>query len=172
VAVIASFYRAGSLVFGGGHVVLPLLRAELVPRHWIGDDAFLAGYGAVQAVPGPLFTFAAYLGVRIFPGRHAWVGGLACLAAIFLPAWLLIGGVLPFWHALRRERGIRAALQGANAAVVGVLLAALYDPVWTQSVHNWRDAVAAVLACGLLMGCRAPAWLLVLAAAAAGQWLL
>jgi len=172
VAVLASFYRAGALVFGGGHVVLPLLRAELVPRHWISDESFLAGYGAVQAVPGPLFTFAAYLGARILPGRHPWMGGLACLAAIFLPAWLLIGGVLPFWNSLRRQHWIQAALRGANAAVVGVLLAALYDPVWKQAVHSWQDAAVAAAACGLLMGPRAPALLVVLAAAVAGQWLL
>jgi chromate transporter len=171
-AVAASFYRTGALVFGGGHVVLPLLRAELVPRHWISDGSFLAGYGAVQAVPGPLFTFAAYLGTRIFAGPHGWEGGLLCLAAIFLPGWLLIGGMLPFWHALRRQRPVQAALRGANAVVVGVLLAALYDPVWTQSVHTGRDAAAAVLACGLLLALRTPAWLLVLLAAAAGQWLL
>jgi chromate transporter len=171
-AVAASFYRTGALVFGGGHVVLPLLRAELVPRHWIGDESFLAGYGAVQAVPGPLFTFAAYLGTRILGGPHAWAGGLLCLGAIFLPGWLLIGGMLPFWHALRHRRLVQAALRGANAAVVGLLLAALYDPVWTQSVRNGRDAGAAILACAVLMAWRVPAWLLVFLAAAAGQWLL
>jgi chromate transporter len=170
--VLASFSRAGSLVFGGGHVVLPLLRAELVPRHWISDEAFLAGYGAAQAVPGPLFSFAAYLGAVILPGRHPWHGAIACLFAIFLPGWLLISGILPFWQTLRRHSRIQGALRGASAAVVGVLLAALYDPIWIQGVHNWADAAAAVTAFALLTWGRTPAWLIVLTAAAAGQWLL
>jgi chromate transporter len=125
VAVFDGFYRAGSLVFGGGHVVLPLLRAEVVPNGWVKDDAFLAGYGAAQAVPGPLFTFAAYLGTMIRPGSKAWLEGVWCLLAIFLPAWLLIAGALPFWHQLRTKTWAQAGLRGANAAVVGVLLAAL-----------------------------------------------
>ena len=115
-AVFDSFYRAGSLVFGGGHVVLPLLRAEVVPNGWVGDDTFLAGYGAAQAVPGPLFTFAAYLGTTIHSGPNAWLGGLWCLLGIFLPAWLLIAGALPFWQQLRAKTWAQAALRGANAA--------------------------------------------------------
>jgi len=170
--ILASFFRAGALVFGGGHVVLPLLRAELVPRHWISDDAFLAGYGAVQAMPGPLFSFAAYLGAVMIPGRHPWLGGVACLLAIFLPGWLLVGGVWPYWQTLRAKPEIRGALAGANAAVVGVLLAALYNPVWLQSVHRGRDAAAAAVIFGLLKWGRVPVWLLVPAAAAAGQWLI
>ncbi|NBD08973.1 MULTISPECIES: chromate efflux transporter [Corallococcus] len=171
-AVFDSLYRAGSLVFGGGHVVLPLLRAEIVPRGWLTDDQFLAGYGAAQALPGPLFAFAAYLGAAMKPGAGSWLNGLWCLLAIFLPAWLLIGGALPFWHRLREKRWARAALAGANAAVVGVLLAALYTPVMTESVRGPRDVVAALLAFGLLEQWAAPPWLVVAASAAAGQWLL
>lgn len=171
-AVFDSFYRSGSLVFGGGHVVLPLLRAEVVPRAWLTDDQFLAGYGAAQALPGPMFAFAAYLGAAMSPASASWLRGLWCLLAIFLPAWLLIGGALPFWHRLRAARGARAALAGANAAVVGVLLAALYDPVVTGSVRGPRDAVAALLAFGLLEHWKVPPWLVVAASAAAGQWLL
>lgn len=172
VAVFDSFFRAGSLVFGGGHVVLPLLRAEVVPNGWVGDDAFLAGYGAAQAVPGPLFTFAAYLGTVMQPGPGAWLEGFWCLLAVFLPAWLLIGGALPFWHQLRVKTWTQAALRGANAAVVGVLLAALYNPVWTEGVKSARDVAAAVTAFGLLQWWKVPPWLVVLLAAAAGQWLL
>lgn len=172
IAMFDSFYRSGSLVFGGGHVVLPLLRAEIVPRGWLSDDQFLAGYGAAQAVPGPLFTFSAYLGVAMSPGRHAWLNGLWCLLAIFLPAWLLIGGALPFWHRLRAKRWAQAALAGANASVVGVLLAALYTPVITEGVRDRKDVVAALVAFGLLEHWKAPPWLVVLVMAAAGQWLL
>jgi chromate transporter len=171
-AVFDSFYRAGALVFGGGHVVLPLLRAEVVPPGWLTDDAFLAGYGAAQAVPGPLFTFSAYLGAVMFAGSYPWLGGLWCLLAIFLPAWMLIGGALPFWHLLRSKGWTQAGLRGANAAVVGVLLAALYNPVWLQGVHNTRDVAAALIAFALLEIWRAPPWLVVALAAAAGQWLL
>lgn len=168
-AVFDSFYRSGSLVFGGGHVVLPLLRAEVVPRGWVTDDAFLAGYGAAQAVPGPLFTFAGYLGAVIYPGKHAWLGGLWCLLAIFLPAWLLIGGALPFWHQLRAKAWAQAGLLGANAAVVGVLLAALYSPVITEGVRGPRDVALALIAFGLLQFWRVPPLSIVLACAAAGQ---
>ncbi|MBS0661999.1 MAG: chromate efflux transporter [Verrucomicrobia bacterium] len=172
VRLFDSFYRAGSLVFGGGHVVLPLLRAEVVPPGWISDGRFLAGYGLAQAVPGPLFTFAAYLGTVILGGPWGWAGGLLGLLAIFLPAWLLIGGALPFWSLLRSQPAAQAALRGANAAVVGVLLSALYRPLWTEGITHPRDAVAAAVAFALLMFARAPSWLVVLAAAAAGQWLL
>ncbi|MBX3225614.1 MAG: chromate efflux transporter [Labilithrix sp.] len=171
-AVFDSFYRSGALVFGGGHVVLPLLRAEIVPRGWLTDDQFLAGYGAAQALPGPMFAFSAYLGAAMRPGPASWLYGLWCLLAIFLPAWLLIGGALPFWHQLRAKRWAQAALAGANAAVVGVLLAALYDPVVTESVRGPRDVVAALLAFALLEHWKAPPWLVVAASAAAGQWLL
>jgi chromate transporter len=133
------FYRAGSLVFGGGHVVLPLLRAEVVPPGWISDSVFLAGYGAAQAVPGPLFTFAAYLGTVMTQAPTGWLGGILCLVAIFLPSFLLVVGALPFWEALRGRHGIQAALSGINAAVVGLLLAALYDPVWTSAIRSRAD---------------------------------
>jgi chromate transporter len=171
-AVFDSFYRSGALVFGGGHVVLPLLRAELVPRGWLGDDQFLAGYGAAQALPGPLFTFAAFLGTAMNPGALGWAHGLWCLLAIFLPAWLLIGGALPFWRRLRGRSWAQAALAGANAAVVGVLLAALYSPVISEAVHGSNDVVAVLLAFGLLEHWKAPPWLVVTGMAATGQWLL
>jgi chromate transporter len=171
-AELDSFYRAGALVFGGGHVVLPLLRAELVPRAWLSDDQFLAGYGAAQALPGPLFTFAAYLGAAMHPGPLRWLHGVACLIAIFLPAWLLIGGALPFWQRLRRARWAQAALAGANASVVGVLLSALYSPVIVQGVHGAADVAAALLAFSLLEHWRVAPWLVVLGMAAAGQWVL
>ena len=171
-ALFDSFYRAGSLVFGGGHVVLPLLRSELVPRGWIGDDAFLAGYGAVQAVPGPLFTFAGYLGTEIHGAPHAWTGGLLALFAIFLPAWLLAGGAYPFWHLLRGTGWAQGVLAGANAAVVGILFAALYRPVCTEGIRGSWDVVAAAAAAVLLARFKAPPWLVVLLLAAAGQWIL
>lgn len=172
VAVFDSFYRAGALVFGGGHVVLPLLRAEVVPPGWISDDAFLAGYGAAQALPGPLFTLAAYLGTAMHPGPYAWLSGLECLVAIFLPGWLLISGTLPLWHQLRAKSWAQAALRGTNSVVVGLLLAALYNPVGLSALGNLRDAAAAVIAFVLLERFKCPAWLLVLLCAAAGQWIV
>lgn len=171
-AVFDSFYRTGSLVFGGGHVILPLLRAEVVPRGWLTDDQFLAGYGAAQAVPGPLFTFSAYLGTVMSPGAHPWANGLWCLLAIFLPACLLIGGALPFWHRLRSQAWAQASLCGANAAVVGVLLAALFQPVLSEAVRDSRDLAAALLAFGALQVWKAPPWAVVLSMAGVGQWLL
>lgn len=171
-ALFDSFYRAGSLVFGGGHVILPLLRAEVVPNGWLTDDRFLAGYGAAQALPGPLFTFAGYLGTAIHSGPGAWRSGVWCLLAIFLPAGLLIAGALPFWQRLRANAWTQSALCGANAAVVGVLLAALYNPVWVEGVKTASDAGAVMVAFGLLHWWRMPPWLGVLLGAAAGQWLL
>ncbi|MBL9089332.1 MAG: chromate efflux transporter [Planctomycetia bacterium] len=171
VAVADAFYRSGALVFGGGHVVLPMLRAEVVPAGWVADEQFLAGYGAAQALPGPLFAFAGYLGAAMGDGPDRWLGGVGCLVAIFLPAWLLVGGALPFWHGLRARRGVQAALAGANAAVVGVLLAALYRPVVTESVHAPTDVAAVLMAFGLLQTWRCPAWLVVLFMAAVGPLL-
>lgn len=160
-ALFASFYQAGALVFGGGHVVLPLLQAEVVNPGWISRDLFLAGYGAAQAVPGPLFTFSAFLGAAM-PGVSAgWVGGLLCLAAIFTPSFLLLAGTLPLWSWLRRRSGIRSALAGVNAAVVGLLLAAFYDPVWTSGIRSAGDFILALSAFGLLVLWKAPPWLVV-----------
>jgi chromate transporter len=167
----ASFYRSGSLVFGGGHVVLPLLQAAVVPPGWITDDAFLAGYGAAQAVPGPLFTFAAYLGAAMEPKPNGWAGAIICLVAVFLPSFLLVFGALPFWAQLRDRPAAQSALRGVNAAVVGLLLAALYRPVWTSAIMRPVDFALAVTAFLLLSLWRAPPWLVVLLAAVAGQLL-
>lgn len=163
------FYRIGSLVFGGGHVVLPLLQAESVPTGMISDDLFLAGYGAAQAVPGPLFTFAAYLGTAMntLPG---WLGGVIALVAIFTPSFLLVAGVLPFWEQLRRRTGVRAALAGVNAAVIGLLLAALYNPIWTGTLHAPVHFALVLLAFAALQIWKLPVWLLVLLYALGG-WL-
>ena len=163
VALFDSFYRAGALVFGGGHVVLPLLEAELVPA-WLSADSFLAGYGAAQAVPGPLFTFAAYLGMAI----GGWPAALLALIAIFLPGFLLLLAVLPHWANLRRHSWAQSAMQGANAAVVGILGAALYDPVFTSGVSGLADLVLALLCLLLLMQWKAPPWSVVLLGALGG----
>jgi len=166
-ALFDSFYRSGSLVFGGGHVVLPLLQAAVVPPGWVTNDAFLAGYGAAQAVPGPLFTFSAYLGTVMGPAPNGWLGGLICLAAIFLPSFLLLIGVLPFWDTLRRRSGVRSALRGVNAAVVGLLLAALYRPVWTSAILGPADFAIGILAFLMLALWAMPPWLVVIFGAVA-----
>lgn len=158
------FYRAGSLVFGGGHVVLPLLQSEVVPRGWIGEADFLSGYGAAQAVPGPLFTFGSYLGASI----HGVPGAILATIAIFFPAFLLVVGVLPFWHRLRGISKVGYALQGVNAAVVGILLAALYDPIWVSSVQGTGDFIVALLLFAMLMFWKLPPWVVVVAGAAGG----
>lgn len=171
-AMVDAFYRAGALVFGGGHVVLPLLQAETVAPGWIGSETFLAGYGAAQAVPGPLFTFAAFLGAAGNLAPNGWSGGLLALAAIFLPAFLLVAGALPFWDALRTNQRARAALAGVNAVVVGILLAALYDPVWTSAIHGPLELLLAALAfTALILGKQAP-WRVVAGCALAGALLL
>ncbi len=165
--LIDSFYRAGSLVFGGGHVVLPLLEAEVVPRGWVDKSGFLAGYGAAQALPGPLFTFAGYLGALPSVPLGGFGGGLLCILAIFMPSFLLIFGVLPFWSGLRRKRPVVAAVTGTNAAVVGVLLAALYDPLWVAAVSSAADVALVIAAFGLLALGRWPPWLVVILGALA-----
>ncbi|HRD92936.1 MAG TPA: chromate efflux transporter, partial [Accumulibacter sp.] len=160
-AMIDAFYRAGSLVFGGGHVVLPLLQAEVVPSGWVSNESFLAGYGAAQAVPGPLFTFAAFLGASMNEPPSGWLGGLICLIAVFIPSFLLVCGALPFWEQLRRSRHTQAALAGVNAAVVGLLLAALYHPVWTSAIRQPADFGLALVALIALIFWKLPPWLVV-----------
>jgi chromate transporter len=162
------FYRASSLVFGGGHVVLPLLQAAVVPPGWVSNDAFLAGYGAAQAVPGPLFTFSAYLGTVMSPTPNGWQGAVLCLIAMFLPAFLLVIGPMPFWDDLRRRPSAQSALRGVNAAVVGLLLAALYRPVWTSGITNAGDFALAIAAFILLLMWKTPPWLVVAFCAVGG----
>jgi chromate transporter len=170
-ALVDSFYRSGSLVFGGGHVVLPLIQSEVVPPGWVSKDAFLAGYGATQAVPGPLFTFAAYLGTVMAGAPNGIVGGMVCLLAIFASSFLLVIGAIPFWDALRRVTAIRNALMGVNAAVVGLLLAALYDPVWNSAILSAADFGLAMAAFTLLVFWKTPPWLVVILTAFGG-WAL
>ena len=167
-ALLDSFYRAGSLVFGGGNVVLPLLQAEVGPPGWVSNEAFFAGYGAAQAVPGPLFTFAAYLGTVSTVPPNGWIGALICLVGIFASSFLLVIGPLPFWDALRRFRPMRSALVGINAAVVGMLLAFLYDPVWTNAIRSAADFGLALAGFVLLMFWKLPPWLVVLLTTAGG----
>lgn len=168
IKLIDAFYRAGSLVFGGGHVVLPLLQEAVVPTGWVGAEAFLAGYGAAQAVPGPLFTFAAYLGAVMKPEPNGVVGAVLCLVAIFLPSFLLVVGALPFWEGLRRRSSAQAVLAGVNAAVVGLLLAALYNPVWTAGITSSGDFALALGAFLLLFMWKTPPWLVVVLCAIGG----
>lgn len=168
--VLDAFYRAGALVFGGGHVLLPLLQAEVVPSGWVSNDLFLAGYGATQAVPGPLFTFAAFLGSAMQTPLSGWTGGLLCLLAIFLPSFLILAGVLPFWARLRDRPRIQAAMLGVNAGVVGLLLATLYQPVGTSAIHGLLDLALAIIALIALMAGKLPPWLVVLVGAVVG-WL-
>ncbi|MGL6434644.1 chromate efflux transporter [Aeromonas rivipollensis] len=170
-SIVDSFYRAGSLVFGGGHVVLPLLQAEVVPSGWVSNDTFLAGYGAAQAAPGPLFTFAAFLGASMSQASTGWLGGIICLLAIFTPSFLLVVGALPFWERLRRNARTQAALSGVNPAVVGLLLSALYQPVWTSAIHAPQDFGLALVALIALMFWKLPPWLVVLGGGISG-WML
>ncbi len=167
-AVFDSFYRAGALVFGGGHVVLPLLEAEVVQSGWVTPDAFLAGYGAAQAVPGPLFTFAAYLGAVLGPEPNGVAGSVIALVAIFLPGFLILIGVLPFWDRFRSMTRAQSLMQGANAAVVGILGAALYSPVFTSAVGDMRDFTLALACFVLLMVWKVPPWGVVIVAALGG----
>ena len=159
--VFDGFYRSGSMVFGGGHVVLPLLQSEVVTPGWVTNEEFIAGYGAAQAIPGPLFTFSAYLGTVMGEPPGEWTVGLFALAAIFLPSFLLLIGVLPFWNGLRSSANFRAALTGVNAAVVGLLAAALYDPVWTTAIQTPADLALGLAAFGLLAFWKWPPWLVV-----------
>ncbi|CUX42005.1 putative MFS transporter [Agrobacterium tomkonis CFBP 6623] len=163
-----AFYRAGALVFGGGHVVLPLLQSEVVATGWVTEDAFIAGYGATQAVPGPLFTFAAYLGAVVAPQPNGVAGAAIALIAIFLPGMLLLIGALPFWEGFRRHLLAQAAMRGANAAVVGILGAALYDPVWTSAIFTSKDFTLALAGFILLTVWKTPPWVVVVICAAGG----
>lgn len=167
-AVTDAFYRAGSLVFGGGHVVLPLLQAEVVETGWVSADDFLAGYGAAQAMPGPLFTFAAYLGAASGPAPNGIAGGMLAMLALFLPGFLLLIGALPFWDDFRRRAGAQSAMQGANAAVVGILGAALYSPVFTSAVLGMPDFALALACAVLLIAWKLPSWAVVLIAGLGG----
>ena len=171
VQLFDSFFRSGALVFGGGHVVLPLLQSEVVPPGWVSNDSFLAGYGAAQAVPGPLFTFAAYLGTVMADAPNGWAGAALCLLAVFAPSALLVVGALPFWDALRRLEPVQKALLGVNAAVVGLLLAALYHPVWTSGVRSPYDFALALAAFILLVFWKLPPWSVVILGAFSG-WAL
>ncbi|MBS0610669.1 MAG: chromate efflux transporter [Proteobacteria bacterium] len=171
-ALADAFYRAGAVVFGGGHVVLPLLQAEVVAPGWVAAGDFLAGYGLAQAVPGPLFSFAAFVGAAARNGAGGWLGALVCLVAIFLPALLLVAGALPFWERLGHDGRARAALSGVNAAVVGLLLAALYHPVWSSAIHAPIDLGVALAAFAALTWARVPPWLVVPLCGVAGLWLL
>ncbi|MBM4761686.1 chromate transporter [Bacillus sp. B15-48] len=164
IALFDSFYRSGSLVFGGGHVVLPLLEREFVPTGWLSEEAFLAGYGAAQAVPGPLFTFAAYLGAVM----NGWTGGILATIAIFLPAFLLILGTLPFWDSLRRNPKVKGALMGVNAAVVGILISAFYQPIWTSSILAPIDFAFAAILFSMLVYWKLPPWIIVVTGAIGG----
>jgi len=168
IALFEAFYRSGALVFGGGHVVLPLLRQAFVAPGWISDNAFLAGYGAAQAVPGPLFTFAAYLGAVVSPSPHGLLGAALGLVGIFLPGVLILLGTLPFWDTFRNREGAQAMMRGVNAAVVGLLGAALYNPVWTSSVNAPGDFGIALVGFVLLTVWRAPPLLVVVVSAVGG----
>lgn len=167
-ALFDTFFRVGSLVFGGGHVVLPLLQREVVPAGWVTNDQFITGYAAAQAVPGPLFTFSAYLGAVSHSSPNGWMGAGIALIAIFLPSFLFVTGILPFWNQLRAYQPFQAALQGINAAVVGILLAALYQPIWTTAIHAPIDFALGLCAFGLLVVWKMPPWAVVLLSALAG----
>jgi chromate transporter len=169
VALFDAFYRSGALVFGGGHVVLPLLRDAVVTPGWVSDNTFLAGYGAAQAIPGPLFSFAAYLGAVVIPPPNGVLGAALGLVGIFLPGTLILLGTLPFWDTFRSRIGAQAAMRGINAAVVGLLGAALYTPVWTSSVRSPADVSVAVIGFVLLTAWRTPPVLVVMIGALAGM---
>jgi len=165
-SVLWAFYRSGAFVFGGGHVVLPLLEDSVVARGWVSQQSFLAGYGAAQVLPGPLFTFAAFLGAAVRPSPNPLVYGLFSLVALFAPGLLAMAAVLPFWSALRRNRYVRASLKGVNASVVGVLIAALFQPLWTSTIHTAGDFWIALLAFALLVLWKIQPWIVVACIAA------
>lgn len=167
-ALVDSFFRAGALVFGGGHVVLPLLQVEVVPNGLVSADNFMAGYGAAQAVPGPLFTFAAFLGASMQQGPTGLAGGILALLVIFLPAFMVLAAVLPFWHAVRTSAAMQTLMAGVGASVVGILLSALYHPIWTSSVQSAVDFAAVVLAFVALMYWKLRPWVVVLSAGVLG----
>jgi len=166
-AVFSAFYHSGALVFGGGHVVLPLLEDAVVARGWVTQQSFLAGYGAAQAVPGPLFSFAAYLGAQVRPTPSPFLYAVLGLAGIFTPGLLAMTAVLPFWSALRGNRSIQAALRGINASVVGVLIAALFQPLWTNTIHSASDFWIALVAFSLLALAKVQPWIVVVGTAGA-----
>jgi chromate transporter len=170
--MMAAFYRAGALVFGGGHVVLPLLQSAVVPPGWVSNNTFLAGYGAAQALPGPLFTFAAFLGASMRQAPTGWLGALLATIAIFFPSFLLVGGLLPFWDTLRQRPAVQSALRGVNAAVVGILLAALYAVMWAPAVTSPASFGLALAAFLLLVGWAVPPWAVVLLGAGVAQVVL
>ena len=167
-AMFDGFFRSGSLVFGGGHVVLPTLETEVVENGWVTAEQFIAGYGATQAIPGPLFTFSAYLGTIMDIGPGGISGAVIALVAIFMPSFLLVIAILPFWNQLSQASNFRAALVAINAAVVGILAAALFDPVWTSSINSASDFALVAVAVGLLMFWKLPSWLVVIVTAVAG----
>lgn len=171
IALIDSFYRAGALVFGGGHVILPMLHEEVAAHGWVSDSVFVAGYSAAQALPGPLFTFSAFLGASTNTGVNPLLGSVLCLLAIFLPSFLLVLGSAPFWNQVRASAASRSVFAGINASVVGLLLAALYRPIVTTAVHGWSDLVIVAVALLALVRWRAPPWLVV-ATGGVGGWLL
>ncbi len=171
-AVVEAFYRAGSLVFGGGHVVLPLLDSYTVGRGWVDHDSFLAGYGAAQAMPGPLFTFCGFLGASLTVGPGGIMGGTLALVAVFLPSWLLVLAAIPYWDRLRTHQAAQAALAGTNAAVVGLLLAAFYDPIWTNGITSSVRLAMGLIAFALLRFAHIPPWALVVACGVGGHALL
>jgi chromate transporter len=166
-----SFYRVGSLVFGGGHVVLPLLKQEVVSSGWVSNESFLAGYGVAQTIPGPLFAFAAFLGAASSLYPHGWIGGLLALVSVFLPSFLLVLGVYPFWEKFRQNKFLQNALSGINASVVGLLLAAFYNPVWTSAIFNSIDFALLCFLFLLLMFWKIPSWGIVVIAALLGIWI-
>ena len=169
--VFANLFQTGSLVFGGGHVVLPLLQSQVVPTAWVDNDTFLAGYGLTQAMPGPLFTFAAYIGAVSSQAPSGWTGGLIALVAIFSPSFLMVIGIMPFWDQLRKNSSIQRSILGVNSAVVGILIAAFYSPVWISTVLNMKDIGFVILFYLLLQKWKLPPWLVVLLGAILGVFI-